>query len=162
MNLETLQNLWRPPQRSRAADEEDCWTAFAQFLTLSKWYLATSKLRPSSVEYWWKHSNVPVVCYLCFLFDWADQIIIINNYFINTTSLTSFNSFCRFAACVGRISLNRLIPLNLFTLWLTPWFTMSLIFSKRCRLKYINTYRILFLTPEFNYADISVDFLVCL
>ena len=46
-------------------------------LTLSKWYLATSKLRPSSVEYWWKHSNVSLVCYLCFLFDWADQIIII-------------------------------------------------------------------------------------
>ena len=29
MNLETLQNPFRPPQSSRAADEEDCWTAFA-------------------------------------------------------------------------------------------------------------------------------------
>ena len=137
MNLETL------PRPLKATPKVTCcrWGRLLDCiysnLTLPKWYLATSKLRPSSVEYWWKHSNVPVVCYLCFLFDWADQIIIIDNYFINTTSLISFNSFCCFAACVDRISLNRLIPLNLVTLWLNRWFTTSLMFSKRCRLKYI-------------------------
>ena len=28
--LKPCQDPWRPPQRSRAADEEDCWTAFTQ------------------------------------------------------------------------------------------------------------------------------------
>ena len=31
MNLETVQNHWRPPQRSRTADEEDCWLHLLKF-----------------------------------------------------------------------------------------------------------------------------------
>ena len=48
MNLETLQNPWRPPQRSCTADEEDHWQHLLEFnfalmifshITITKTYL---------------------------------------------------------------------------------------------------------------------------